>query len=472
MELKLLVSAAIVLSLILLESYAMAQRGGRGGGGRGGGGFSGGGRGGGSFGGGGMQRGGSGRSSRGGMQRGGGGGFGGSGGMQQRGAGGFGSSGFGGGGMQRGGAGGFGGGFGGGLSSSSFGGGTQRGSAAMGPFGHQGTSARGGQSAGRPSSGLGARPGAGAGGAGGPSSGIGVRPGAGAGGAGGPASGVGARPGAGAGGAGGPASGIGVRPGAGAGGAGGPASGIGVRPGGGAGGAGVPGGHGTGRAYGTYYTPSAALAAQGADVRGTAAQYQAYTAAAYQSHANAWVPTNVVTSSLYTHPGYSNLAVGLGLSEQPVPYDYGGNVVVQPDTVYVNGDAAGTPEQYASQASQIAGTGQSAELAEDTKWLPLGVFAVVEGNQTSSDDIFQLAVDRQGIIRGNYHNVRTNDVETITGAVDKTTQRAAWTIGSDKAPVYEAGVANLTQDQTPLLVHLGDGQSHQISLIRLPEPTQ
>jgi hypothetical protein len=189
-------------------------------------------------------------------------------------------------------------------------------------------------------------------------------------------------------------------------------------------------------------------------------------------HQNAWAPTNVVTSSLYTHPGYGSLAVGLGLSEQPVPYDYGGNIVVQPNAVYVNGDTAGTPQQYASQASQIAGTGQSAEITEDTKWLPLGVFAVVEGTQTSSDDIFQLAVDQQGIIRGNYHNLRTDQVESISGAVDKKTQRAAWTIGSDQAPVYEAGAANLTKDETPMLVHLADGQTRQVSLIRLPQPPQ
>lgn len=160
------------------------------------------------------------------------------------------------------------------------------------------------------------------------------------------------------------------------------------------------------------------------------------------------------------------------MSPQPIPYDYGGNVVAQPDAVYVNGDPAGTPQEYANQASQLAETGEAAQPAPDTKWLPLGVFALVEGDQTSSDNIFQIAVDRQGVIRGNYHNVQTSDVEPITGAVDTKTQRAAWTIGSDKAPVYEAGLANLTRDQTPLLVHLGDGQSRQVALIRLPEPTQ
>jgi hypothetical protein len=179
-----------------------------------------------------------------------------------------------------------------------------------------------------------------------------------------------------------------------------------------------------------------------------------------------------VTPSLYQHPGYAALAVGLGLNSQPIPYDYGGNVVTQPTVVYVNGDAAGTPEQYSDQASQIAATGVSAQPNQDSKWLPLGVFALVEGDATSSDDIFQLAVNPQGIIRGNYQNVQSNQVEQISGSVDKTTQRAAWTIGSDQTPVYEAGVANLTRDATPLLVHIGDGQSRQVSLIRLEQPAQ
>jgi len=188
------------------------------------------------------------------------------------------------------------------------------------------------------------------------------------------------------------------------------------------------------------------------------------------AYPHAWNPTNVVSTSLYTHPGYSGLARGLGLAAQPIPYDYGGNIVAQNNAVYVNGDAAGTAQEYASQASQLAVTGQAAQPAQDTKWLPLGVFAMVEGDQTSSDYVFQLAVDQQGIIRGNYHNVQTDQVESISGSVDKATQRAAWTIGDHQAPVYEAGIANLTKDETPILVHLGNGQSRQVALIRLPQP--
>jgi hypothetical protein len=46
----------------------------------------------------------------------------------------------------------------------------------------------------------------------------------------------------------------------------------------------------------------------------------------------------------------------------------------------------------------------------------------------------------------------------MTGKVDKQSQRAAWTIGDKKTPVYEAGLTNLTQQQTTILVHRDDGK--------------
>ena len=487
MRLKIFAWSLFALALLAAPPQALAQRGGKGGGGaRGGGGPGGAGVG--------MQRGGG---PGGGMQRGGG-----PGGGLERGGGGFGGGGSGG--------------FGGGLSPPSVPGGMQREGADLGPHGGGGMGPRGGQMV---------RPGMGAEGLGGPASGVGARPGAG-----GPLAGAavanrnspttkgaqGAAAGAAAAnrnspnatGAQGAAAGAAVAnrnspsatgaQGAAAGaavanrnspqfsGAQGAAAGAAVanrnspqfsgaqgaalgvaaasRPG-------APGDYAA-VAYGTQYASAAALDAQGTAFRAAAASYPAYSAAAYANYATAWHPTNVVTPSLYQHPGYAALAVGLGLSAQPVPYDYGGNVVVQPAAVYVNGDAAAAPQQYADQASQIAAAGVSAQPAQDSKWLPLGVFALVEGDATTSDDIFQLAVNPQGLLRGNYHNVQSNQVEQISGSVDKTTQRAAWTIGSDQIPVYEAGIANLTKDATPVLVHLGNGQSRQVSLIRLEQPAQ
>jgi hypothetical protein len=97
---------------------------------------------------------------------------------------------------------------------------------------------------------------------------------------------------------------------------------------------------------------------------------------------------------------------------------------------------------------------------------------MVEGGQTTSDDIFQLAVNSRGVLRGNYHYLKDDSVVPLAGAVDPKTQRAAWTIGGDKTPIYEAGIANLTRDQTTMLLHLPDGQQRQFTLVRLPDPAQ
>ncbi|MBL9125671.1 MAG: hypothetical protein JNG90_18675 [Planctomycetaceae bacterium] len=233
-----------------------------------------------------------------------------------------------------------------------------------------------------------------------------------------------------------------------------------------------PGIAGTGEVRnGTYHRPAAAEAAQGDAIRN--GDYRNYSNPdAWGRYAYAWRPAGAWTGSYYANPGWGALAAGMGLAARATPYNYGSNVVVQPSTVYVNGDPAGTPQEYADQASQIAAAGQAAEPADDAKWMPLGVFAMVQGDATSSDDIFQLAVDEKGTIRGNYHNVKSDDVEPVSGSVDRETQRVAWTIGSDQFPIYETGISNLTKSQTPVLVHLDGGETNQVSLVRLEEPAQ
>ncbi len=150
-------------------------------------------------------------------------------------------------------------------------------------------------------------------------------------------------------------------------------------------------------------------------------------------------------------------------------YDYGNTVVYQGDTVYVDGQPAGTARQYYQQASQIAGQGQAPAGAQ---WQPVGVFGLVQPTDTTANQVFQIAVDQQGNIGGNYTNVLTNTVLPIKGSVDKQTGRAAWTVGSNTQTVYEAGLANLTNNQTPCLVHQGASSTEQFLLVKLPPPAQ
>jgi hypothetical protein len=155
-----------------------------------------------------------------------------------------------------------------------------------------------------------------------------------------------------------------------------------------------------------------------------------------------------------------------------VYYDYGSNVVYEGDTFYVNGDSVGTQEQYAQQAIGIADAGKQAGASKEEEWLSLGVFAMVQGERTDSNDLFQLAVNKAGTIRGNFYNVLSDTTLPVNGAVDKKSQRAAWTVGDRKEVIYEAGFANLTKSETAMLVHFGKDRTQQWSLIRIDAPEE
>src|SRR5262249_20868235 len=150
----------------------------------------------------------------------------------------------------------------------------------------------------------------------------------------------------------------------------------------------------------------------------------------------------------------------------------GSNVVYTGETVYVDGTAVATQEQYEQQAVTIADAGRQAPAAKEEEWLSLGVFAMIQGEQVNGKDLFQLAVNKAGIIRGNYYNGLSDVTQPVYGSVDKTTQRAAWTVGDRKEPIFEAGFANLTKAETTLLVHYSKDRTEQWSLVRIEQPAE
>ena len=81
--------------------------------------------------------------------------------------------------------------------------------------------------------------------------------------------------------------------------------------------------------------------------------------------------------------------------------------------------------------------------------------------------IFQLAVNHQGIVRGNFYNTVTDTTLPVHGAVDKKTQRVSWTMGDNKSTVIDTGLANLTKDEGPALMHIGKDRTQEWLLVRL-----
>lgn len=221
--------------------------------------------------------------------------------------------------------------------------------------------------------------------------------------------------------------------------------------------------------HGTYYRSTAAIHTQGAYVRQGVAGYPCFRANWYTQYPGAWFAAGWAASTVWRAATWSSCA-SYGYPAEPVYYDYGSNVVYQDDGVYQDGEKVASAEQYAQQATTLADDGRAAKASKEDEWLPLGVFAMVQGDETTSNHIFQLSINKQGVIRGNYYDAVTDATTQVFGSADKKTQRAAWTVGDRKSPVYEVGLANLTKDATTMLVHYSPERSQQFSLVRVEEP--
>jgi hypothetical protein len=165
----------------------------------------------------------------------------------------------------------------------------------------------------------------------------------------------------------------------------------------------------------------------------------------------------------------------IGSWGEPVPYNFGKNVVVKNGVVYIDGKEVAGAADFAANAIAIAAAGVQAMSAppaqrEKMEWQPLGVFALSHEAKGTPTMFVQLAVDKNGIIAGTYFNSSTETTQAVQGAVERTSARAAWSVADHKDTVLEAGVLNLTQDELPVLVHFGTDQSQRWLLTRMFPP--
>lgn len=258
-----------------------------------------------------------------------------------------------------------------------------------------------------------------------------------------------------------PGAGIGGRPGVGVGGDFGIGGG---RVGAGWGGLGRPG-VGVG-GYGRV-SPAARYATASA-VRSNYHHWGVYGAGWYTNHPGAWFAAGWGAGAAWRAATWESMGAWMSYyPAAPVYYDYGNNVTYQDDGVYVDGTNQGSSEAYYNQASNLATTGAKADAPADADWLPLGVFALTKPGSTDSEVTIQLAVNKAGVIRGNYTDTKTDKTQLIQGSVDKQTQRVAFSVGDNSKNLVETGLYNLTKDEAPVLLHFGKERTEQWLLVRL-----
>ncbi len=186
-----------------------------------------------------------------------------------------------------------------------------------------------------------------------------------------------------------------------------------------------------------------------------------------------WASWRIATPYRWATWGALGGWIGYGAG-QPTTYSYGENVYYDGDQVYYDNQAVATADEYAQQADTIAASAPPTK-PDSSEWLPLGVFALTQDGQASGAEptlFMQLAISKEGVVAGTLKNMATAQVQTLEGMADKKSQRVAWGVTGQKRPIIETGIANLTQDSSPALIHFADGQTQQWLLVRLPEPKQ
>ncbi|MBA4031817.1 MAG: hypothetical protein C0478_13130 [Planctomyces sp.] len=184
----------------------------------------------------------------------------------------------------------------------------------------------------------------------------------------------------------------------------------------------------------------------------------------------AWAAPRWQANAAYNNSTHAAVAAHCGYNAgAAVSYGYGDNVNYENEAVVVNGQVVGSAPAFSQQAADLANTGRNTETTPADEWLPLGVFALVPSEGQQPQLTVQLAINKQGILRGNYTELVSDHTQLIHGMVNKETQRAAWTVGDTEAFYMEAGLKNLTAGDAPVLIHRR-GRTERWVLVTLPQP--
>jgi hypothetical protein len=199
----------------------------------------------------------------------------------------------------------------------------------------------------------------------------------------------------------------------------------------------------------------------------------------WKNYKNAWFSPAWNDSWVWNNVDWDTLAAfwrGSG-PKTPADYEFGQNITFRDGKVYYGAQPMMTSEEYYHQAQLLAARGASSLSTKGTSapysvplvkdWAQLGVFSLIPAGEKFSTVIVQLAVDRQGKIRGNCYNTVNDQLDRVEGEVDKSNSRACWTVGKNHNVIYDTGLGNLMSAQSPILMHLDKDRQQERAFVRL-----
>ena len=219
-------------------------------------------------------------------------------------------------------------------------------------------------------------------------------------------------------------------------------------------------------------TPAQAPAGQPTVAKATpaatpAAESVAFTADWYAKHPQAWRPAKS-QADWWKNSDVATITAWLG---QPVQLVMAAGTAADSGSAVTTAGGADAGADGLQSVLVLPAGHQNAVGPADSDWLPLGVFAVVPpGTQDTAQahNYQQLAVDRQGAIKGNFYDTLSGTVQPITGTVDRTTLVASWTVGANGSRFTAPMRAFAGQPRTVSMS--SGGQSRDLELMPVQRP--
>jgi hypothetical protein len=203
---------------------------------------------------------------------------------------------------------------------------------------------------------------------------------------------------------------------------------------------------------------------------------QPFSPSWYANHPRAWQATHPHADA-WAVAGFGTAAAWLGITAAAA----NGSTVYTSDATdaaYEGDDMADdnselTDEQTTADdsASELAKRG-AAPTGNAADFLSLGVFKLSPQGQPNAWSMINLAVSKSGIVRGTYYDILSDQEQPIQGAIDKATQRVAFTIGTQGTIVFQTLLPDLTRDNGTITLQYNDGTKSQWTLSRQQDTTR
>jgi hypothetical protein len=101
--------------------------------------------------------------------------------------------------------------------------------------------------------------------------------------------------------------------------------------------------------------------------------------------------------------------------------------------------------------------------------MSLGVYATGPKDAGQAHVYQQLAVSKQGELKGTYYDSITDTTKPVSGSIDRDTRKATWKVDGKGGATFETTLDALTKTPSSVTMKSGGGE-HEWELVQVQKP--